>query len=356
MITIMRKKQRMSLLALAAAAVFLFCEVACFMQPQKAYAENGGYIELSETHTSMWCNTVDCLTGTVGKYYDTIHWFYPRIKVSGNMYYPTSAEIIKISGLPEGLEAVTDSIDTGAEYGYFFNRFKGVPKKSGEYTVKTISKVGYTRYTEMEWPDGKGDKCIVKVPEGAKKDEKVMTVEWKFRIKINDADSDNDSKDDDDDDDNSSSDSGKSYEEKQAEAARHFAPDTSTMTTEQSAGWSVVSREAPSVSSSGGGVSAVSAYQGPMCRLAFQMAAPGYSLGHTYDMSFTNKSGQVSMKVPTDLAKSGRKFVMTFVIGGRYVSTPELTADANGNINFDLAALGLTAVDSNAAMAIMYQD
>ena len=229
-----------------------------------------------------------------------------------------------------------------------------MPKKSGEYTVKTISRVGYTRCTDVKWPDSKGDRCTVEIPEDAKKDEKVMTVKWKFRIKINDADSDDDSDDDDDDDHHSSN--GKSYAEKQQEEARHFAPDTSSMTPEMSAGWGLVSREAPAVSSSTGGVSATSAYQGAMCRLAFQMAAPGYNIGHTYNMSLGSTGGSVSMKVPTDLAKSGRKYVITLVINGRYVSTPAMTADANGNINFNLAALGLTNNDQNAAMAIMYQD
>ena len=62
------------------------------------------------------------------------------------------------------------------------------------------------------------------------------------------------------------------------------------------------------------------------------------------------------MKVPSDLAKSGRKYVMTFVAGGGIVSTPELTADANGNISFNLASLGIKSDYNNAAVAIMYQD
>ena len=62
------------------------------------------------------------------------------------------------------------------------------------------------------------------------------------------------------------------------------------------------------------------------------------------------------MKVPADLVKCGRKFVISFVYGGGvYVSTPVLTPDANGNISFNPALLGL-GPNSNAAIAIMYQD
>ena len=73
-------------------------------------------------------------------------------------------------------------------------------------------------------------------------------------------------------------------------------------------------------------------------------------------MSFTGAGGSTSMKVPADLVKSGRKFVVSFVYGGGvYVSTPVLTPDANGNISFNPALLGLGS-NSNAAIAIMYQD
>lgn len=160
-----------------------------------------------------------------------------------------------------------------------------------------------------------------------------------------------DKNDDDDDDDNSSS--GMSYEERQREEAKHFAPDASTLTAEQSAGWSLVSREAPAVSSSAGGVTAVSAYQGPMCRAAFQLAAPGYSIGHTYNMTLSGAGGSVSMKVPTDLVKAGRKYAIACVSGGRYLAVPDLTPDATGKISFNPASLGLPA-NSDIAFAIMY--
>jgi hypothetical protein len=162
----------------------------------------------------------------------------------------------------------------------------------------------------------------------------------------------NDDADDDDDDDD---DSGMSWEERQQEMARNFAPNASTLTPEQSAGWSLVSREAPAISS-GAGVAATSAYQGPVCRLAFQLAAPGYSIGHTYNMTFRSAGGTASMRVPSDLVKSGRRFALAFVTSdGRYVSTPAITADASGYLNFNLTGLGLAA-NSNNAVAIMYLD
>ncbi|MBQ9442781.1 MAG: hypothetical protein IJU43_00625 [Lachnospiraceae bacterium] len=158
------------------------------------------------------------------------------------------------------------------------------------------------------------------------------------------------SKDDDDDDD-----SGMSLEERQQEMERNFAPNASTLTPEQSAGWSLVSREAPAISS-GAGVTATSAYQGPACRLAFQLAAPGYSIGHTYNMTFGSAGGAARMRTPSDLVKSGRRFVLSFVTSdGRYVSTPAITADASGYLNFNLTGLGLAA-NSNNAVAIMYLD
>ena len=62
------------------------------------------------------------------------------------------------------------------------------------------------------------------------------------------------------------------------------------------------------------------------------------------------------MKVPTDLVKSGRKYAISFVFGGGvYVSTPELTPDANGYISFNPALLGLRS-NTDAAIAIMYKD
>lgn len=156
----------------------------------------------------------------------------------------------------------------------------------------------------------------------------------------------------------SSESSSRSFEEEQQEAARHFAPDASTMTPEQSAGWNVVSREAVVMSSgSGAGMSVRNAYQGPLCRLAFQMAAPGYSLGHTYEMGLTaDANGDVGIKVPTDLTRAGRKYAVTFVLpGGQTISIPELTPDTNGNISFNAKFLGLPA-GGDYAMAIMYAD
>ena len=167
------------------------------------------------------------------------------------------------------------------------------------------------------------------------------------------ADDSSSSKDDDDDDDDD--DSGMSWEERQQEQARNFAPNASTLTPEQSAGWSLVSREAPAISS-GAGVAATSAYQGPVCRLAFQLAAPGYSIGHTYNMTFRSAGGTGRMRVPSDLVKSGRRFVLAFVTSdGRYVSTAAITSDASGYLNFNLTGLGLAA-NSNNAVAIMYLD
>ena len=167
------------------------------------------------------------------------------------------------------------------------------------------------------------------------------------KTKVDDSSS---SKDDDDDDD-----SGMSWEERQQEMARNFAPNASTLTPEQSAGWSLVSREAPAISS-GAGVAATSAYQGPACRLAFQLAAPGYSIGHTYNMTFRSAGGTARMRVPSDLVKSGRRFALAFVTSdSRYVSTPAITADASGYLNFNLTGLGLAA-NSNNAVAIMYLD
>ena len=157
----------------------------------------------------------------------------------------------------------------------------------------------------------------------------------------------------------SSSSSSMSEEEKQREAARHFAPDESTMTSEQKAGWSVVSRDpvVPSPST-GAGTIIRNAYQGSMCRLAFQLTAPaGYALGHTYDMELaTGAGGNAGLKVPQDLMKTGRKYVVAFVVpGGPSVATVPLTPDAGGNINFNTTLLGLPA-GSNYAMAIMYAD
>lgn len=146
---------------------------------------------------------------------------------------------------------------------------------------------------------------------------------------------------------------------KSEEPKGNFAPDTNTMTPEQKAGWSVVSREpvvlAPNTSY---GMSVSNAYQGPMCRLAFQMASPaGYALGHTYDMKLaTGAGGNAGLKVPQDLMKTGRKYVVAFVVpGGPSVATAPLTPDEGGNINFNTNLLGLPA-GSNYAMAIMYTD
>ncbi len=138
-----------------------------------------------------------------------------------------------------------------------------------------------------------------------------------------------------------------------------FAPDTKTMTPEQQAGWSVVSREAVVTSAgTGAGISITNSYQGPLCRSAFQMAAPGYTIGHTYNMNLTaGAGGNAGLKVPTDLVKAGRKYVVAFVVpgGAKVATTTPLTPDAAGCINFNTTALGLPA-GSNCAMAIMYAD
>ena len=147
---------------------------------------------------------------------------------------------------------------------------------------------------------------------------------------------------------------------KSEEPKGSFAPDTKTMTPEQKAGWSVVSREpvvlAPNTSY---GMLVRNAYQGPMCRLAFQMTAPaGYALGHTYDyhIVYDAAGGNAGLKVPQDLMKTGRKYVVAFVVpGGPIVATAPLTPDEGGNINFNTNLLGLPA-GSNYAMAIMYAD
>ena len=147
---------------------------------------------------------------------------------------------------------------------------------------------------------------------------------------------------------------------KSEEPKGSFAPDTKTMTPEQQAGWSVVSRD-PVVPApgNGAGTSIRNAYQGPMCRLAFQMAAPaGYALGHTYDyhIVYDAAGGNAGLKVPQDLMKTGRKYVVAFVVpGGPIVATAPLTPDEGGNINFNTNLLGLPA-GSNYAMAIMYAD
>ena len=444
MSSLMGKKKKVEVWALAAAAIFLFVEAACFMQPRWAMAEN----------YDIECKgTTD--VGRVGYELHTGNW---QVQDTSS---DEVAEEINIShcssGLPEG---VTYEVKTDPKSGHTGIWFEGIPEEAGTYkfaiygtakfsgdTEKTFKyrfempikgaddsedakekAEGNKKYTEKDgiynvWfvlydgtvgdyfdcgrlyvvykhnekpvgisnvegqdvPEGmqlkwgkwsessfkfdeNGESAVVKFF-GTPKTEGnyvfYITADMKFegvedpvktRIEVKFRVNGTSDDDDDDDDNKSSSDSGKSYEEKQAEAEREFAPAASTMTAEQNAGWSVVSREAPSVSSSGGGVSAVSAYQGPMCRLAFQMATPGYTLGHTYDMRFADKSAQVSMKVPSDLAKSGRKYVMTFVAGGGIVSTPELTADANGNISFNLASLGIKSDYNNAAVAIMYQD
>ena len=138
-----------------------------------------------------------------------------------------------------------------------------------------------------------------------------------------------------------------------------FAPDTKTMTPEQQAGWSVVSREAVVTSAgTGAGISITNSYQGPLCRSAFQMAAPGYTIGHTYNMNLTaGAGGNAGLKVPTDLVKAGRKYVVAFVVpgGAKVATTTPLTPDSAGCINFNTTALGLPA-GSNCAMAIMYAD
>lgn len=155
----------------------------------------------------------------------------------------------------------------------------------------------------------------------------------------------------------SGSSSGMSEEEKLREAARHFAPDESTMTAEQKAGWSAVSREAVvTTTGTGAGMTISNAYQGPMCRLAFQMSAPaGYSLGHTYNMGIrSDANGNAGFKIPTDLMKNGRTYMVIFVLpGGRTVTTPALIPDTNGNISFNTTLLGLPT-GSNYAMGLMY--
>ena len=271
-------------------------------------------------------NYFNMMNFEVGEYTDCGRIFF-------NYKDHTSVEIsnLKTEDVPEGLTVTSgmfdkESVDPGDYAGV---KIAGTPKKAGKYVFYVDADVKY---------------------EGVE-DVKKSRMELTLRVVDNSKD------EDDDDDDSSSSDSNKkSYAERQAEEAKHFTPDTSTMTAEQLQGWNLVSREAPSVTSSIGGLKAVSAYQGPMCRLAFQLAAPGYNVGHTYDMTFANQNGSVSMKVPSDLAKSGRTFVISLVSGGQSVSTPPLTADANGNINFNIAALGLDINASNAAMAIMYKD
>ena len=306
--SIFKGKKRARLLALVAAVAFLLSGAASFIQPVTAYADSG----------------IACLIGTVGKYYIGGPWQYDYEGTK-----PDSLEIREgVTGLPDGVSA-TIGTDTHNDYNADKLWFKGTPQKAGTYTFTVKIKGTYTIEGQSQEKDFNNT----------------------YTIKIEEAD-----EDDDDDDDDDSSSSSVSEEERQAEAAKHFAPDTASMTPEQSAGWSLVSREAPSVSSSSGGVTATSAYQGPVCRLGFQLAAPGYSVGHTYNMSFTGAGGSTSMKVPADLVKSGRKFVISFVYGGGlYVSTPVLTPDANGNISFNPALLGL-GPNSNAAIAIMYQD
>lgn len=309
MVSILKGKKRARLLALVAAVAFLLSGVVSFIQPVTALADSG----------------IVCLTGKVGEPYHGGPWKYgPQNTENDSAKNDYKLEIVgNISGLPEGVSART--LYETHDHGWAIV-FEGTPKKAGTYTFGVSLKLT--------------------------KNEDNSTTEYNdtYTIKIEEADKD---EDDDDDDDSSS---GRSFEEEQREAAKHFAPDTASMTPEQSAGWSLVSREAPSVSSSSGGVTATSAYQGPVCRLGFQLAAPGYSVGHTYNMSFTGAGGSTSMKVPADLVKSGRKFVISFVYGGGvYVSTPVLTPDANGNISFNPALLGL-GPNSNAAIAIMYQD
>ena len=73
-------------------------------------------------------------------------------------------------------------------------------------------------------------------------------------------------------------------------------------------------------------------------------------------MTFRSADGTGRMRVPSDLVKSGRRFALAFVTSdGRYVSTPAITADASGYLNFNLTGLGLAA-NSNNAVAIMYLD
>lgn len=305
MVSILKGKKRARLLALVAAVAFLLSGAVSFIQPVTAYA----YSAVLKT-------------GKVGESYRADLW-----KPNSEQYNESdyTYQIESVTGLPDGINYSTnyDSHDRS----YVIN-FRGTPTKAGTFTVEVKSKL---------------------LPNSGGSEKQCNNT---YTIKIEEADKE-EKKDDDDDDSSSSS---VNEEVRQAEAAKHFAPDTATMTPEQSAGWSVVSREAPSVSSSSGGVTATSAYQGPVCRLGFQLAAPGYSVGHTYNMSFTGADGSTSMKVPADLVKSGRKFVISFVYGGGvYVSTPVLTPDANGNISFNPALLGL-GPNSNAAIAIMYQD
>ena len=306
MVSIFKGKKSARLLALVAAVAFLLSGAVSFIQPVTAYADSG----------------TACKIGKVGESYRSDLW-KPAGNVSKEDY--DKFEIVSVSGLPDGISCTSGYDDHDKSW---VINFRGTPTKAGTYTVNVKSRLTKTAESESKTKD-----C-----------------DNTYTIKIEEADED----EDEDDDDSSSS--SVSEEERQAEAAKHFAPDTATMTPEQSAGWNLVSREAPSVSSSSGGVTATSAYQGPVCRLGFQLAAPGYSVGHTYNMSFTGAGGSTSMKVPADLVKSGRKFVISFVYGGGvYVSTPVLTPDANGNISFNPALLGL-GPNSNAAIAIMYQD
>lgn len=306
MVSILKGKKRARLLAFVAAVAFLLSGAVSFIQPVTAYADSG----------------IACIIGTVGKYYVGGPWDYTRDESNPVI----SLEILEsVSGLPDGVRAES-KVDPRSQKPTLW--FRGTPTKAGTFTFKVKVKATFQDNHSKEYTST-------------------------YTIKIEEAEKEEEDDDDDDDDDSSS---GMSYEEEQREAAKHFAPDTASMTPEQSAGWSLVSREAPSVSSSSGGVTATSAYQGPVCRLGFQLAAPGYSVGHTYNMSFTGAGGSTSMKVPADLVKSGRKFVISFVYGGGvYVSTPVLTPDANGNISFNPALLGL-GPNSNAAIAIMYQD
>ncbi len=269
-----------------------------------------------------------CLIGKVGEHYIGGPWFRER-----EGYTTENRTIEEVGdGSPEG---ICTSIETDPLTGELALWFKGTPVKAGTYTFEVKEEVTFK-----------------KKEDGSIKTKKLASY---YTIKIEEADKKEEEKDDDDEEEESPS-SGMSYEEEQREAAKNFAPDTSKMTSEQSAGWGLVSREAPSVSSSSGGVTAVSAYQGPVCRLAFQLAAPGYNLGHTYDMNFTSAGGNTSMKVPNDLVKSGRKYAISIVYGGGvYSATPAMTPDANGNITFNTDALGLGSCP-NAAVAIMYMD
>ena len=295
------KKRGIKSLALVFAAVILLGQAVSFTKPVTALA------------------ALKCKTGKVGERYIGGPWKYgaendKNLEINGS-----------VSGLPEGISAST--LYESHDHAWAIV-FKGTPTKAGTYTFSVNMTL-------------------------TKNDDSTENITERYTIVIEEADK----KDDDDDDDDSSS--GMSYEEEQREAAKHFAPDSSTMTAEQSIGWSYVSREAPAVTSSTGGATAVGAYQGSMCRLAFQLAAPGYNLGHTYNMTLNGTGGNISMKVPNDLAKSGRKFAVAFVgasVGnGGYISTVPMGVDANGNIVFNPALLGITP-DSNVAMAIMYLD